>query len=222
MRRPAIVALLVTLGVVLTACASGPSITPTAARGHAAQAVTTKLDPVELRQEFRKLWEDHTIWTRMFIVSAAAGLPDQNVTAERLLRNQDAIGNAMKPFYGDAVGGELTNLLHEHILVAADLLIAAKAGDAAKVEQSQKAWYSNADEIAAFLAAANPENWSLDHMRAHMRSHLDLTLEEAVARLQGRFLDDVAAYDKVRDQILGMADALASGIVAQFPEKFAP
>lgn len=178
-------------------------------------------DPVELRQDLRKLWEDHIIWTRMFIVSTAAGLPDQQVVAERLLRNQDDIGNAIKPFYGDAAGEPLSNLLREHILIAADLLTAAKTGDATKVEQSKHKWYANADEIAAFLASANPDNWPLDAERRHMRSHLDLTLQEAVARLEGRFSDDVAAYDKVHTQILEMADALASGIVAQFPEEFA-
>ena len=46
-------------------------------------------------------------------------------------------------------------------------------------------------------------------------------VEEAIARLQGRFRDDVAAYDEVHDQILAMADTRASGIVAQFPERFA-
>jgi hypothetical protein len=58
-------------------------------------------------------------------------------------------------------------------------------------------------------------------MKAHMKSHLDLTLEEAVARLEGRYADDIAAYDKVHADILEMADMLSAGIIVQFPSRFA-
>ncbi|HEX5940269.1 MAG TPA: hypothetical protein VFZ12_07895, partial [Dehalococcoidia bacterium] len=71
-----------------------------------------------------------------------------------------------------------------------------------------------------FLATANPEEWPQDEMTSMMRDHLDLTLEEATARLTGDYAADVAAYDKIHNQILEMADMLSDGIVAQFPEKF--
>ena len=57
-------------------------------------------------------------------------------------------------------------------------------------------------------------------MRAMMREHLDLTLEEATQRLQGDFAADVAAYEKVHVAILEMADMLTDGIVKQFPKRF--
>ena len=113
----------------------------------------------DLRAAMRKLWEDHATWTRLFIVGALADLPDNAATTERLLQNQTDIGNAVKPFYGDAAGGMLTALLREHILIAADIVKAAKAGDTAKLESSKTRWVSNADEIAAFLSGANPKNW---------------------------------------------------------------
>jgi hypothetical protein len=172
----------------------------------------------------RKLWEDHITWTRLVIVSAATlpdALPDLDPTVQRLLRNQDDIGDAIKPFYGDAAGGELSTLLREHITLAADLIFAAKAGDTAGVEEKSEAWYANANEIADFLAAANPKHWPAKEMRAMMREHLDLTLAEAVARLEGRYEDDIEIYDEVHVQILGMADMLSDGIIAQFPAKFA-
>jgi hypothetical protein len=53
-----------------------------------------------------------------------------------------------------------------------------------------------------------------------MREHLDLTLAEAVARLEGDFQADIAAYDEVHGQILEMADMLSAGIVAEFPKVF--
>jgi len=168
----------------------------------------------------RKLWEDHIVWTRMVIVSVADDLPDTPVAVDRLLRNQDDIGDAIKPFYGDAAGEELSRLLREHITGAADLLAAAKAGDADAVAEASAAWYANGDAIATFLATANPRNWELDEMKAMMRDHLDLTLQEAVARLEGRYADDAAAYDEIHVQILHMADMLSDGILAQFPARF--
>lgn len=182
-------------------------------------------DPLPLQvpafhDAMRKLWEDHITWTRMFIVSALADLPDVSHAAERLLQNQADIGDAIKPFYGEAAGEQLTALLRDHILIAADLVGAAKAGDAAGIEEASTRWYANADDIAAFLHSANPDNWPLDEMQAMMREHLDLTLQEAVARLTGNWAADIAAYDQIHEQILGMADMLSSGIIRQFPKQF--
>ena len=173
-----------------------------------------------LHDGMRKLWEDHITWTRLFIVSAEAGAPDLDATAQRLLQNQTDIGNAIKPFYGDDAGTQLTALLRDHILTAGDLIAAAKAGDTAKVASTKDAWYANGDRIADFLASANPRNWPRAEMRQMMRGHLDRTLAEAVDHLQGNWAADVADYDEVHDQILRMADMLTAGIVAQFPRQF--
>lgn len=168
----------------------------------------------------RKLWEDHITWTRLYIVSAAADLPDQSATAGRLLQNQVDLGNAIKPFYGDAAGDQLTALLTDHILIAVDLIGAAKVGDAEAFAEANSRWYANADEIAVFLNSANPENWPLDEMKAMMKMHLDMTLQEAAARLNGDFAADIAAYDQVHVDILKMADMLSDGIINQFPKMF--
>lgn len=174
--------------------------------------------------QMRKLWEDHIIWTRLFIVSKATlgdDLPDIGPTVDRLLQNQTDIGNAIAPFFGAAAGEDLTALLRVHILTAADILTAAKAGDAAGTTAAIEAWYANAHDIAVFLHQANPRHWPLAEMDAMMVEHLDLTLAEAVARLEGRYADDVALYEDIHIQILEMADMLSDGIIRRFPQKFA-
>jgi len=118
---------------------------------HAA-VVTPRL--VAFHDEMRRLWEDHVTWTRLAIISLTTGAPDTDATVGRLLRNQADIGDAIKPFYGDGAGQELTRLLREHILIAADLIAAAKAGDQSATADAQASWTANAGEIAAFLAAA--------------------------------------------------------------------
>ena len=173
----------------------------------------------QLRMAMHKLWEDHIVWTRNVILNIMDDLPGTDQAVNRLLNNQDDIGNAVKPFYGDAGGKELTRLLKEHITTAADLLKAAKAGNNSAFDAANKKWFANADEISGFLSKANP-NWKLDDMKKMMNEHLTLTTNEAVARLKKDYAADVKAYDKVHDEILMMADMLTDGIIKQFPAKF--
>jgi hypothetical protein len=166
----------------------------------------------------RDLWADHTGWTRNYIISFVAGLPDTNLGAQRLLKNQEDIGNAIKPFYGNEAGNKLTSLLKDHIMGAVDLLKAAKAGNTTGAAAAEK-WYENADLIATFLSSANP-NWSKEALKSMLDNHLALTKSEAVARLTGNYSADITAYDKVRQEANMMSDALADGIIKQFPDKF--
>lgn len=183
-------------------------------------AHTPSTNRMEFRDAMRKLWEDHVTWTRLFVVSALADLPDKGATTERLLKNQSDIGNAIKPFYGDAAGDKLTALLKEHITTAAELVAAARANDKAKQDDATKRWYANADEIALFLSGANPKHWPEGEMKMMMREHLNLTTAEVVARLQSDWAADIAAYERIHEQILKMADMLSDGIMAQFASRF--
>jgi len=187
---------------------------------HHVTAATLTPKAVRLKGDMRKLWEDHITWTRLAIISLEGGTPDTGATVARLLRNQRDIGNALKPFYGKAAGDAVTRKLREHILIAADVIAAAKAGDRTKLANAQARWTKNADEVAALLHRVNPRHWKLATVKAEMRMHLKLTTEEAVAHLKGDWVADVAAYDKVHRHILHMSDLLANGLVAQFPRRF--
>ena len=192
---------------------------------HSAQATVGHVVPVSsealaLHDGMRKLWEDHITWTRLAIISLEGDTPDTDATVGRLLQNQTDIGDAVKPFYGDAAGNQLTQLLRQHILIAADVIAAAKAGDQNQLADAQARWLANADEIAAFLHDANPRNWPLDVMQDEMHRHLALTTDEAVAHLQGDWDGDVAAYDRVHDHSLHRADLLSDGLIKQFPQRF--
>jgi hypothetical protein len=173
-----------------------------------------------LRQEMRRLWEDHITWTRLAIISLTTDSADTEATVARLLANQTDIGDAVKPFYGEAAGNELTRQLRLHILIAADVVAAARAGDQDELAEAQARWLSNANDIAAVLNSVNPVYWELTTMKAEMHKHLDLTTQEAVARLQGNWSADVAAYDQIHEHILHMSDLLSSGLVKQFPKRF--
>jgi len=188
---------------------------------HATAPQPISANELALRRTMDRLWEEHVAWTRLAIISLTTKAPDTQATVARLLANQTDIGNAVKPFYGAAAGKQLTALLREHILIAADLVAAAKAGDKAKLATEQTAWQRNADAIATFLNKANPDAWKLGEMKSMLQSHLALTTQEVVARLQGKWNADVRAYDAIVKQALGMADMLSEGIIHQFPARFA-
>jgi len=187
----------------------------------AAMSTATSPSPAsaQLHDGMRKLWSDHVVWTRLYIIAAVAGDASAQTAANRLLRNQEDIGNAIAPYYGAAAGTQLTNLLKQHILIAVDLVAGAKAGDQAKVADADRRWHANADDIATFLSGANP-NWPKATVLAMLNQHLALTTQEATARIQGRWADDASTFDSIFSQILGMADALSDGIVKQFPNRF--
>ncbi|WP_349408945.1 glycosyltransferase [Pseudalkalibacillus sp. SCS-8] len=169
--------------------------------------------------DLRKLWIDHTIWTRNYIVSAIASAEDQDAALARLLQNQKDIGNAIKPYYGEKAGNKLAELLTEHIVIAGQLVEAAKNNDQANVKKYNKEWYRNADDIATFLSSANP-NWSKKTLKELLDEHLVLTLDEAVARLEKNWEADIQAFDKGEVHIIMLADELSEGIIKQFPKKF--
>ena len=209
----ALVALAVTNGHDAHAHDNQPHATTTA-------TATITRSELALRRDMRKLWEDHIVWTRLAIISLTTGAPDTEATVARLLRNQTDIGNAVTPFYGRAAGNKLTAELRRHILIAAEVIAAAKAGDQAALADATARWARNADDIAGVLASVNPRHFKLAVLKAEMRMHLKLMTEEAVARLTGDWAADVAAYDKIHRHILHMSDYLSAGLVKQFPKRF--
>jgi hypothetical protein len=194
------------------------AVSSAAAQDH--QARGSRQSAAMLHQDMRKLWTDHVVWTRDYIIAAVGEQPDATAAANRLMKNQDDIGAAVAQYYGKAAGDQLTTLLKEHISVAVDIIKAAKAGDTAAQQAADAKWHRNAEAIADLLGKANP-NWPRATLVNMMNVHLSTTTDEVVARLTKNWDADVRAYDKVYDHILMMADALSDGIVKQFPDKFA-
>ena len=173
----------------------------------------------DLRISMRRLWEEHITYTRSYIISALADLPDTDSVAARLLQNQDDIGNAIKPYYGPEAGGKLTALLKDHIMIATEVVKAAKAGDKEPLDAAQAKWSANGKAIASFLSGANP-NWPKPSLESMLQKHLDLTTGEVVGRLNKDWASDIKSYDEGHAHMLMFADTLTEGIVKQFPKKF--
>jgi hypothetical protein len=174
---------------------------------------------VQLKADMQKAWINHTIWTRNYIVSAIANLQDQKDVFDRLLQNQQDTGNVIKPFYGEAAGNKLADILREHILIAGKIVEAAKTGKQADLKKLQVEWHRNADDIAKFLSTANP-NWQFKELQDMLYTHLQLITEIVLNHIKEDWKADIAATDKNEIHMIHFADILTEGIVKQFPGKF--
>lgn len=108
---------------------------------------------LELTNHLRMLWEQHVVWTRLTISSMVFGLPDVDRATARLLQNPTDFENALKTYYGIAGAAKFADLFKSHLVIAAQLVKAAKAGDNQAAADAEKKWYANANEIAAYLGS---------------------------------------------------------------------
>jgi hypothetical protein len=210
--------LVLSLGILASTGLAQALPTPAVAADAKAAAVAPTISATDLRNGMRRLWSENVMYTRNLIISTLAGLPDLPVVTTRLLQNQDDIGNAIKPIYGDEAGKKLAAMLRDHILIASDLVKAAKAGENKVVDVDQKKWRANADAIAAFLGGANP-GWSKSTLTDLLYKDLDLTTYQVLARVKMDWPADVQAYDAGYAHMLMFADVISNGMIKQNPKK---
>lgn len=169
----------------------------------------------QLSNTLRRLWTEHVVWTRFFIVSTVFDLPDlQNVT-QRLLQNPHDFAELLSPLYGKQKAMKFEKLLTDHLLIAAALVNAAKANNSAEVEKQRELWYANSSEIASFLAEINPF-WNERVWQDLLFDHLRMTEDEAVQILTGQYEQSIKTFDDIQKEALVMADTMTLGIIKQF------
>ena len=167
---------------------------------------------VALQQAMRKLWTDHVVWTRLYILSAIAKSADTSAVTARLLKNQEDIGAALIPYYGKDAAAGLTKLLKEHILIAGALIEAVLTNGKDEIKKTDQKWHDNAAEIADFLSKAN-SYWARQDLLSMLNRHLALTTQEVTYRIEKKWSQDVSNFDKIVNQALDMADTLSAGII---------
>lgn len=169
-----------------------------------------------LMNRIRQLWVQHVYWTSFFIISTAAGLADLEPVTKRLLQNPKDFAVLLSPIFGMRAAAGLEELFTRHLLIAADLLNAAKSGEVDKANAARDKWYKNADEIADFLSSIN-NCWNRTKWKSMLYSHLEMTEKEAMLRLQGNYTADINVFDNIENEALKMADYMFCGIIKKCP-----
>ncbi len=175
---------------------------------------------ITFRLSLRELWQYQVTWTRSYIVSVLSSLEDVAVVEDKLIKNQEKIGAAIKPYYGGIAGNRLAVLLREHIVIAVEIVRAAKADDTEALKTAQEIGRDNADAIANLLSRANNPRWDKQFVKDKFYAHLEYVTKQVDYRLKTDWGSEIKAYDDGLEHVLLLADILAEGIVEQFPEKF--
>ena len=144
--------LLITALAVQTPQTSKPTTTDSTAQRRSTQSAQRGSSPSAIgRQAFhdrmRELWTDHAVYTRSLIVSTVAGLPDSAEVSQRLMRTQDELGEAIKPYYGDASGSQLASLLRNQVQLAAKTVTAAKGPTTTAPAPSSAPYITSTDTV---------------------------------------------------------------------------
>jgi len=78
----------------------------------------------------------------------------------------------------------------------------------------------NAEEITTFLNGANPKTWSKGTMVLLLLAHGGYHICQIDAVLAKNYGTDDSLWKAMKTHIYAIVDALAEGIVTQFPKKF--
>ncbi len=173
-----------------------------------------------LNSAMKDLWNAHMYWTLITVDAYFNDPKGLGAKLDRLLQNQKEIGAAIVPYYGQAAGDKLAQLLTEHIELAVPVLKAAKENNKTDLDKAVADWYANAKEIGAFLASANPKNWTAKETQGALEMHITHTIAYSVSILKGDYSQSFGGFEEALHHMVHLGDILTEGIVKQFPEKF--
>lgn len=168
----------------------------------------------DLREQMRMAWLEHVYWTRMFIVSAAGGIQDQQEIVGRLLANVDRIVSLFARQYPQNESNQLRELLTAHVELIGGLVTMMKEGDNSRIPMQKDKLLANASDLARFLAEATPE-FNEFEIKDMMDMHLELTEQEIAERLAGEYAKDIETFGRIERQAVQMADYFADGLIRQ-------
>ena len=174
-------------------------------------------ETMKLKLQMRRLWIDHSIWIRQFIVDFLGDFPSIDYTIDRLLKNQDQMGNCFRPFFGDMAADNLILLLREHITIAIDLLKAIKSVDTNSI-QLEEQWIKNSEDISILLATIVPY-YSKDELMDMFSTCMIMTKYQFIARMDGDYNADIMYFDMGMHHIVMISDYLSNGLLEEYFEE---
>ncbi len=179
---------------------------------------TMQQEEMDLNNDMRQAWNNHSFWTAMFVNSIVEALPNAEAVKARLMENPSEITAVFEKFYSQPMTTQLNQLLSEHLRLASELLEDLKENDMENAAQVEAQWYQNADKIARLLSSSNSK-YNYEELRRMLRTHLDMLKNTMVADLNGEHARTVQLTDESNEHLMQLADGLTEGLLAQFYQR---
>ncbi|HVH30395.1 MAG TPA: hypothetical protein VNA31_01835 [bacterium] len=178
----------------------------------------------ELTIALRDLYINHLFWVRDLVVSTRLGEKAAISEADEYgLKNAEAIGRSVAPFYGQAAGEKFASLFVGHYSAVKAYMNAAFAnsfsGNATLKKAALDKLTKNANDIAVFVSSANP-NLPKATVYGLVSTHVQQHVMSIDATAKRDWSGEADMWDPMVKVVHSLSDALANGIAKQFPDKF--
>lgn len=168
---------------------------------------------VDLRQRMRMAWLNHITLVKFYLISFFENLSSQNAWKDAVYKNAEEILAIFAQYYPASAMQRFRKLFMEHLRLTDEVAAGLKA-DPAFSGAAMENWYINAEEIASFLSRQTPA-YNETELRKMFYDHLDMERQQMEAYLDGDYVTDIEIYLRSQQNMIELADFLASGLLAR-------
>lgn len=173
----------------------------------------------QLHAAMRSLWHGHVVHTRDYALAVHAhDSAKAKAAADAVVANAKQIADAVGSFYGKPAGAQTLQLLAGHWSGVKALTDASAAGDSAGEQKAMTDLNTNVSAVAKFFASANP-NLPQSTLQNLFATHVAHHAAQIQQIMRGDSKGELATWAQMQAHVNVIADAFASGIAKQFPDK---
>lgn len=168
---------------------------------------------MDLRERMRLAWLNHIMLVKFYHISFFENLSSQNAWKDAVQKNAEDILAIFAQYYPASAMQRFRTLFMEHLRLTDEVADELKA-DPTYSGETMENWYINAEELASFLSRQTPA-YNETELRKMFYDHLDMERQQMEAYLDGDYETDIAIYLRSQQNMIELADFLASGLLAR-------
>lgn len=175
----------------------------------------------DLRVALDELLGEHAVLALMAMEKGYHGSPDFAAVAGQLNQNTKDLAAAIASVYGAPAGAAFQTLWSGHIRDFVSYVVATAKGNATAKAAALSALEQYKQDFSRFLASANPNFFQANALAEGLQVHITellTTFNDYVAKNYGAAATE---FVKSYNHMFMTGTGLATGIVAEFPAKFA-